>query len=76
MSKIRVYELARELNLTNKALMEKLTGLNITVASHMSTMDDDAVQRVKAALFGKKGAAVEEASKPGKEETGRPSNEA
>jgi len=60
MSKIRVYELARELNLTNKALMEKLTGLNITVASHMSTMDDDAVQRVKAALFGKKGAAVEE----------------
>ena len=60
MAKIRVYELARELNLTNKALMEKLTGLNITVASHMSTMDDDAVQRVKAALFGKKGAAVEE----------------
>ena len=54
MSKIRVYELARELNLTNKALMEKFTGLNITVASHMSTTDDDAVQRVKAALFGKK----------------------
>ena len=60
MSKIRVYELAKELNLTNKALMEKLTGLNITVASHMSSMDDDAVQRVKAVLFGKKEAAVEE----------------
>jgi len=60
MSKIRVYELARELNLTNKALMEKLTGLNITVASHMSSMDDDAVQRVKTALFGKKEAVVEE----------------
>ena len=60
MSKIRVYELARELNLTNKALMEKLTGLNITVASHMSSLDDDAIQRVKAALFGKKEAAVEE----------------
>jgi translation initiation factor IF-2 len=60
MSKIRVYELARELNLTNKALMEKLTGLNITVASHMSSLDDGAVQRVKAALFGKKEAAVEE----------------
>jgi translation initiation factor IF-2 len=60
MSKIRVYELARELNLTNKALMEKLTGLNITVASHMSSLDDDAIRRVKAALFGKKEAAVEE----------------
>jgi translation initiation factor IF-2 len=60
MSKIRVYELARELNLTNKALMEKLTGLKITVASHMSSLDDDAVQRVKSAMFGKKEAAVEE----------------
>jgi translation initiation factor IF-2 len=60
MSKIRVYELAKEVNLTNKALMEKLTGLNITVASHMSSLDDDAVHRVKAALFGKKEAAVEE----------------
>ena len=60
MSKIRVYELAKELNLTNKALMEKLTGLNITVASHMSSLDDDAAQRVKAVLFGKKEATVEE----------------
>jgi len=60
MSKIRVYELARELSLTNKALMEKLTGLNISVASHMSSLDDDAVQRVKAVLFGKKEAGVEE----------------
>ena len=60
MSKIRVYELAKEVNLTNKALMEKLTGLNITVASHMSSLDDDAIRRVKAALFGKKEAAVEE----------------
>ena len=60
MAKIRVYELARELSLTNKALMEKLVGLDIAVASHMSSLDEDAVRRIKAALFGKKGAALEE----------------
>ncbi len=60
MAKIRVYELARELSLTNKVLMEKLAGLDITVASHMSSLDDDAVRRIKAALFGKKEAALEE----------------
>ncbi len=60
MAKIRVYELARELSLTNKALMEKLVGLEISVGSHMSSLDDDAVRRVKAALFGKKEAALQE----------------
>jgi translation initiation factor IF-2 len=60
MSKIRVYELARELNLTNKALMDKLQKMDIAVGSHMSSLDDDAVNRAKAAIFGKKAAAVEE----------------
>ena len=60
MSKIRVYELARELNLTNKVLMDKLQGLGIAVGSHMSSLDDEAVQRAKATIFGKKESAVEE----------------
>ena len=60
MSKIRVYELARELNLTNKVLMDKLQGLGIAVGSHMSSLDDEAVQRAKANIFGKKETAVEE----------------
>jgi translation initiation factor IF-2 len=60
MSKIRVYELARELNLTNKVLMDKIQDLGITIGSHMSSLDDEAVQRVKAAFYGKKEAAVEE----------------
>jgi len=54
MSKIRVYELARELNLTNKVLMDKLQALGITIGSHMSSLDDEAVQRAKAGIFGKK----------------------
>ena len=60
MSKIRVYELARELNLTNKVLMDKLQGLGVTVGSHMSSLDDEAVQRVKAAVFGKKESDLEQ----------------
>ncbi len=60
MAKIRVYELARDLNLTNKILLEKLGDLKIEVKSHMSSLDDEAVARVKTELFGKKEQAVEE----------------
>jgi len=60
MAKIRVYELARDLNLTNKILLEKLNDLKIEVKSHMSSLDDEAVARVKTELFGKKEEAVEE----------------
>ncbi len=60
MSKIRVYELARELNLTNKALIDKLLSLDIAVASHMSTLEEEAVDSLKASLFGKQEIAVEE----------------
>jgi len=60
MSKIRVYELARDLNLTNKVLLEKLEELEIDVKSHMSSLDDDVVARVKSSLFGKKEEAIVE----------------
>ena len=60
MSKIRVYELARELNLTNKVLMDKLQVLGITIGSHMSSLDDEAVQRAKAGIFGKKETGLEQ----------------
>jgi translation initiation factor IF-2 len=60
MAKIRVYELARELNLTNKVLMDKLQGLGIKVGSHMSSLDEDTVQRIKAAIFGKKESDLEQ----------------
>jgi len=53
MAKIRIYELARELNLQNKALLQKLRALDIPVKSHMSSLDDETATRVKASLFGK-----------------------
>jgi translation initiation factor IF-2 len=60
MTKTRVYELARDLNLTNKALLDKLNHLDIAVKSHMSALDDDAVAKIKIALFGKKEESVVE----------------
>ena len=53
MAKIRVYELARELNMTNKVLIEKLNELEFSVKSHMSSLDEDTVGEIKAKLLGK-----------------------
>ena len=54
MAKIRVYELARDLNMKNKELLDKIEELNITVRSHMSSLDDDTVAEIKASLRDKK----------------------
>jgi translation initiation factor IF-2 len=54
MAKIRIYELARDLNMTNKSLIEKIQDMDIDVEikSHMSALDEDLVAQVKADLFG------------------------
>jgi translation initiation factor IF-2 len=51
MAKIRVYELARELNMTNKMLLSKLSDLDISVKSHMSSLDDETIARIKTIIF-------------------------
>ena len=54
MAKIRVYELARELNTTNKELIERLRELDYEVKSHMSAFDEEEVDAIKKNLRGKK----------------------
>ena len=44
--KKRVYELARELNMTNKSLLEKISSLDLGLNSHMSTLDDEIEARI------------------------------
>ncbi|MDY6823947.1 MAG: translation initiation factor IF-2 [Thermodesulfobacteriota bacterium] len=51
MAKTRIYELARALNMTNKALLSKLEELGIEAKSHMSSLNDDEVGRIKANIF-------------------------
>ena len=40
MEKVRVYELAKELNTTSKRLMEKLGEINVVVKNHMSLLEE------------------------------------
>ncbi|MFO8082702.1 MAG: translation initiation factor IF-2 [Desulfobacterales bacterium] len=54
MAKIRVYELARNLNMKNKELLDKLENMNISVRSHMSSLDDDTVAEIKANIYAQK----------------------
>jgi translation initiation factor IF-2 len=60
MAKIRIYELARDLNLTNKVLLEKIRDLDIPIKNHMSSVDEDAIAKIKASLFGTKAEEIEE----------------
>ena len=60
MAKTRVYELARDLNMTNQVLLSKLSDLDISVKSHMSALDDETVTKIRQTLFGKKEETIEE----------------
>ena len=52
MAKVRVYELARELDMESKALVEKLQGGGMKVRNYMSTLDEDAVAKARDIVFG------------------------
>jgi len=54
MAKIRVYELARSLNITNKVLLEKMRNMGVSVKSHMGSVDDEIAEKIKSSLFGEK----------------------
>jgi len=60
MAKIRVYELARDLSMENKALLEKLAEMKVDVKSHMSSLDDDVIAQVKDFVLGRKKETVVE----------------
>jgi len=44
---VKVHELARELGLTSKELIERLEAMKIQVRNHMSVLDDDTVARLR-----------------------------
>ena len=46
MNKPKIHELAKELNVTSKRLMEKLNEINIFPKSHMTTLEDDELERL------------------------------
>lgn len=50
MPKIRVYELAKQLNIPSKSLISQLKDLDIEVVNHMSTIDSEQAELVKELL--------------------------
>ncbi len=47
MGKLRVYELAKELGLESKAVINWLANMGIEVKNHMSTLEDDLVTKLR-----------------------------
>lgn len=50
MTKIRIYELAKELNMTSRELMERIGELDFQVSSHMSSIDREEAMLIKELL--------------------------
>ncbi|RUM89341.1 MAG: translation initiation factor IF-2, partial [Thermodesulfatator sp.] len=69
MSKIRIYDLAKEMGLGPKELAEKVRAMGIEVKSHSSTISEEEAQRVRETL-------AQEGKSPSKESpSARPSSE-
>ena len=64
MSKTRVYQLAEEIGMTSKELIEKLKELDIEVTNHMSTLEEEEAELLIELLADEKkaGETTEEAS--------------
>ncbi len=50
MAKKRIYQVAREFNLSSEALLEMLRGMDLAAKSHMSAIDDDTVEALRGKL--------------------------
>ena len=50
LTKVRVYELAKELKITSKELIEKVADLNLDINSHMSTVEKEEADLIKELL--------------------------
>ncbi len=64
MGKIKIYELAKELNLTSKEVVEKAKALGIEAKTHASSIEEEEAKKIK-----------EEYSKNGKKEEKKPKKE-
>lgn len=51
----RVYELAKELGMSNKAVIDKLKNMGINASSHMNVLSDEDCERVRSTLKSQQG---------------------
>ena len=50
MGKMKLYELAKELNLTSKELLDRAGEIGIELKSHLSTLEDDQIEKIKKSV--------------------------
>ena len=50
MGKMKVHELAKELNITNSEMIDKLNKLGVQVKSHLAALEDEIVEKVRKTL--------------------------
>ncbi len=60
MAKVRVYELARDLNMDSRELVDKLTAAGLSIKNYMSTLDDALLEKAKEIAVGQVSEVVEE----------------
>ncbi len=54
MGKIKVHEIAKDLDLTSKQIIEKAQSMGIDVSSHMSSVDEEQARKIKESFASKK----------------------
>ena len=47
LGKMKLYELAKELNLTSKELLDRAGEIGLELKSHLSTLEDDQIEKLK-----------------------------
>ncbi|MEJ2233042.1 MAG: translation initiation factor IF-2 N-terminal domain-containing protein [Syntrophobacterales bacterium] len=60
MTKLRVYELAKELEIPNADLLERIDSLGIQIKGHMSSLDEEEAQLVRDTVTGRSKQLIEE----------------
>jgi translation initiation factor IF-2 len=65
MSKIRVYEYAKEKNVSSKEIINKLKDMNVEVSNHMSTINDTAKDKLDKSFTAKSAGSEKVAIKTG-----------
>ncbi len=60
MARMRVHELAKELNMNNKDIIDRIVKLGIQVKNHMSTLTESTVEKIRQQCSTDKGETVEE----------------
>ena len=67
MGKIKIYEIAKKLNLTSKEVLDVAQELNIDVKSHLSGIEEEEAKKIEEVLSGNK--SKKQASNKGKAES-------